>query len=478
VVFLPTGVYLVSKTLLITQAVKIFGRGQATIDGATHIVPASLDFDVIKMVGVNWGIVLEGFLIKAYAYHGTGGHFLRMQGCQHVIVREVHLVNCWNGALVDASGDVMFYDLNVSGADVPGQGRYGIKCTAASPGNANATRATNCVVSQWGQNVRTMDGFVLANGYNSLSAINCGGLNCNRAFWTTKDGGSAPNFFTVAGGCSDHSNTAVALDDGGFTQFSEMVVTSSYVDNIYVGENITGPVAFSNCVVSTSGGNNNPPHGAGYRIASTQSASVSITGGSVHDTGGHAIDISGNASVLLTGVGISSIQSGKNADGVSLSGSGNVTLTGLSIVGIKNTAIRVSADFTGVLTFNGISQQNANRGLYDEGSSGTIVGNGNFRTNFLMDVDVSKNTNPSTCIQSHESIPWPFYPAPAAPKSGKSAHNNTGTNCMVYLSGAGVRQVTVDGIKLGAQPAVYLPVNRTIEVEYVGELSWIWQRVT
>jgi len=346
VVFLPAGVFKVSKTLQVTQAIKIFGRGQATIDGATHIVPASLDFDVIKIVGVIWGVVLEGFLIKGYDYTGSGGHFLRIQGCQHVIVREVHLINCWNGALVDSSGDVMFYDLNVSGADVPGEGRYGIKCTAVSQGNANATRATNCVVSQWGKNVRTMDGFVLANGYNSLSAINCGGLNCNRAFWTTKDGGQTPNFFVVSGGASDHSNTAVQLDDGAFAEFNELMVTSSSVDNIYVGENITGPVAFSNCVVTTSGGND-PPHGAGYRITSTKSANVSITGGSVHNTAGHAIDISGNASVLVTGVGISAIRSGKNADGIMLSGNGNVTLTGLSITEVKNVAIRTLDDFGG-----------------------------------------------------------------------------------------------------------------------------------
>jgi hypothetical protein len=45
VVILPAGVYQVSKTLVIAQAVKIFGQGQATIDGATHIVPSSLSFD-------------------------------------------------------------------------------------------------------------------------------------------------------------------------------------------------------------------------------------------------------------------------------------------------------------------------------------------------------------------------------------------------------------------------------------------------
>ncbi len=305
VVFLPTGVYQVSNTLLITEAVKIFGLGQATIDGATHIVPLSLGFDVFKIVGVNWGVVLQGFLIKGYNYSGTGGHFLRIQGCQHVCVREVHLVNCWNGALVDASGDVNFYDLNVSGADVPGEGRFGIKCTAASQGNANATQVFNCTVSQWGKNVRTMDGFVLANGYNSLGAINCGALNCNRAFWSASDGGRPPNFFVVSGICtSDHCNIAVALDDGGFTQISGLMVTSTYVGNIDVGENITGPVAFSNCVISTS-------HEAGYRISSLRAPNVSITGGSVHDVSGNAIEISGNASVLVTGVGISDIKPAK-----------------------------------------------------------------------------------------------------------------------------------------------------------------------
>lgn len=477
IVFLPTGVYLVSKTLLITNEVKIMGQGQATIDGATHIVPASLGFDVIKMVNVNWGVVLEGFHIKAYSYTGSGGHFLRIQACQHVRIREVHLINCWNGALVDSSGDVNFYDVNVSGADVPGEGRFGIKCTAASPGNANATQALNCVVSQWGKNVRTMDGFVLANGYNSLSALNCGALNCNRAFWSTKDGGTSPNFFVVSLGCSDHSNTGVQLDDGGFTQFSDLLVTSSYVDNVVIGENITGPVAFSNCVVSTSGGNN-PPHGAGYRIYSNRSCAVSITGGSVHDTAGHGLDISGNGSVMATGVTVSSIQSGQNADGVRVSGDGDVTLTGLAMTDIKNTALCVLAGFKGALTFGGIAQHNANRGLYDEGSTGVIRGDGSFSTNFTMDVDISRNQNAATCIKTHGSTPWPFNPTPAVPASGDPVRNTTGTHCLIYLTGGNIRHAAVGGARLGTPNPVYLPVNTEIVVDYSGVLKWVWQRVT
>lgn len=472
VVVLPTGVYQVSKTLLISQAVKILGQGQATIDGATHIVPASLGFDVFKIVGVNWGVVLEGFHIKAYNYTGTGGHFLRIQACQFVVVRGVHLINCWNGALVDSSGGVYFYDLNVSGADVPGEGRFGIKCTAVSQGNPNATQVLNCNVSQWGKNVRTMDGYVLANGYNSLAAINCGALNCNRAFWSTKDGGVAPNFFVISGvGCSDHGNRAIALDDGGYTQVSGMCITSSYVDNITVGDNITGPVAFSNCVVSTS-------RGAGYRISSARAPSVSITGGSVHDTSGNAIEVSGNASVLVTGVGISDIRSGKNADGVRVSGSGNITLTGLSITQVKQIAIRVLPDFTGALAFSGVSQQKGRRGLYDEGSSGIIVGSGTFHENSVMDVDVSKNQNGQTCVHSGGSTPWPFDPTPAVPESTKEVHNNTGTHCMVYVLGGKVRKVIVDGTNIGTQASVYLPVNRRIAITYSGKLLWVWQRMT
>ncbi len=472
VVYLPAGVYLVSKTLLITQAVKLFGQGQATIDGATHIVPASLGFDVIKIFGVTWGVVLEGFLIKAYFYTGTGGHFLRIEACQRVCVRGVHLVNCWNGALVDSSGDVNFSDLNVSGADVPGEGRFGIKCTAASKGNANATQALNCGVSQWGKNARTMDGFVLANGYNSLAAINCGALNCNRAFWSTKDGVYAPNFLVVSGvGTSDHCNTAIALDEGGFTQISGMFVTSSYVNNITVGKDITGPVAFSNCVISTSGGH-------GYRIASARGPSVSITGGSVHDISGNAIEISGNSGVLATGVGISAIKTGKNADGVVISGTGNITLTGLSITEVKHCGIRVLPEFAGALIFSGISQQTARRGLFDEGSSGTIIGSGCFRANSTMDVDVSKNKSAETCIQSPGSIPSPFYPTPPVPPSGSPVLNATGTNCMVYLKGRHITAVIVDGIDFHVQTAVYLPVNRSIVVNYTGALSWVWQRMT
>lgn len=472
VVYLPAGAYRVSKTLRVTQAVKIFGLGQATIDGATHIVPSSLGFDVFKIAGVNWGVVLEGFHIKAYDYTGTGGHFLRIEGCQHVCVRDVHLINGWNGALVDSSGDVSFYDLNISGADVPGDGRFGIKCTAVSKGNPNSTNVSNCTVSQWGKNVRTMDGFVLANGYNSLGLINCGALNCNRAFWSTKDGGAAPNFFVISGiGTSDHCNQAVVLDEGGFTQITGVMMTSSYVNNITVGREITGPVAFSNCVISTSGG-------AGYQINSAKTPAISITGGSVHDVSGNAIEISGNSSVLITGVGISDIQTGRDADGLRLSGNGKITATGLCVTNVKQIALHVREDFNGTFSFCGVTQQSADRGLWDEGSSGTIVGNGVFRENYTMDVDVSKNRSSKTCVQSHGSVPYPFNPTPAVPRPGLPVQNNTGTHCMVYLTGQTIRKVLVDGTNLQSQNAVYLPVNRSIVINYSGKLSWVWQRVT
>jgi Pectate lyase superfamily protein len=472
IVYLPAGVYQVSRTLHISQAVKILGHGQATIDGATHIVPANLGFDVFKILGVNWGVVLEGFHIKAYNYAGSGGHFLRIEACQRVCVRDVHLINCWNGALVDSSGDVGFHDLNISGADVPGEGRFGLKCTAVSKGNPNSTNAFNCCVSQWGKNVRTMDGFVLANGYNSLGLINCGALNCNRAFWSTKDGGEPPNFFVISGiGTSDHCNQGILLEEGGFTQISGVMITSSYVDNITVGKEITGPVAFADCVVSTSGG-------AGYQIKCARSPNVSIVGGSVHDTSGNAMEISGNASALVTGVGIADVQSGKNADGVVVSGGGRITLTGLSITGVKHIAMRVMPDFTGTLSFSGITQQKAARGLFDEGSSGVLIGEGVFRVNSKMDVDVSKNQSPETCVRSYSSIPFPFYPSPPVPRSGVPVCNTTGTNCMIYLSGKSIKAVAVDGINLQAQTSVYVPAGRSIIVNYSGALTWIWQRVT
>ena len=270
------------------------------------------------------------------------------------------------------------------------------------------------------------------------------------------------------------------LDEGGLNQFSDMLVTSSYVDNINIGENIAGPVAFSNCIIPNSG-SRTPPHGVGYRISSKLSPNVTITGGTIYGTGGNAVEISGNADVVLSGVGITSIQAGEGpngADGVSISCGGNVTMTGLSIAQVRNVAIHVTAPFSGTLTFSGISQQNAKRGLYDEGSSGIIVGSGNFHTNSLMDVDVSKNKNAKTCIQSHDSLPWPFYPTPAIPASGTPVHNATGTNCMVYISGGSANQIFVDGINLGAQSSVYLPVNRSIEIKYSGTLYWIWQRLT
>jgi hypothetical protein len=138
----------------------------------------------------------------------------------------------------------------------------------------------------------------------------------------------------------------------------------------------------------------------------------------------------------------------------------------------------VLPDFTGALAFSGISQREAQRGLYDEGSSGVIVGSGIFGANSVMDVDVSKNQNSQTCIQSHGSVPWPFDPTPAIPESAEQVRNGTGTHCMVYILAGNVRQVIVDEIKLGLQTSIYLPVNRKIAIKYSGKLAWVWQRVT
>lgn len=155
-----------------------------------------------------------------------------------------------------------------------------------------------------------------------------------------------------------------------------------------------------------------------------------------------------------------------------------MTLTGLSITDVKHFGIRVLSDFTGTLAFSGICQQTAKRGLYDEGSAGVIVGNGVFRANSVMDVDLSKNRSAETCIQSHGSIPFPFYPTPEVPVSDAPVQNATGTNCMVYITARKVTEVIVDGTNLHRQSAVYLPVNQSIVIQYTGDLSWVWQRVT
>ena len=154
------------------------------------------------------------------------------------------------------------------------------------------------------------------------------------------------------------------------------------------------------------------------------------------------------------------------------------SLTELSITDVKHVAIRVLAGFTGTLNFSGLSQQNAQRGLYDEGSSGIIVGNGSFHINSVLDVDLSRNRNGRTCIQTHDSVPWPANPTPAVPTSGNPIHNATGTHCMVYILGGRVHQVAVDDINLGVQTSIYLPVARKIAIKYSGTLSWVWQRVT
>jgi hypothetical protein len=139
--------------------------------------------------------------------------------------------------------------------------------------------------------------------------------------------------------------------------------------------------------------------------------------------------------------------------------------------------LRVMADFSGNLFFSGISQHNASRGLFDEGSSGAVIGDGSFRGNSRVDLNVSGNKNAATSIRSLGSTPFPFYPSPPAPKSGMPAANATGTNCMVYIISGKIHGIAVDGINLGSQTSIYLPVGKEIAVKYNGTLAWVWQRV-
>lgn len=379
-VWFPAGNYRINESLDLTAPVTLLGAGNKTINGATRIVPTSMDFHVIRALNVNYGIVIRGIDIGGLSppAQGFGGAAIYLYQCQRVDIEDVNVYHLWNGVLNDSSGDVYLRRVSINLAAVPFQGsryRFGVLCTAQNKdtppfGNPNSTQCDSVVVGQ-GLPGGTAHGFVLANGYNSLTLLNCGALGCAFGRWVTSDGGVPPAFFVETSGTTDHCRTGWAIDaggPGGNIQLNNCLCTSSFNENYYVNSTYGGDVQFTGCRAIKTGSPTSAGHGAGFSL--NGSGNYSLAGCSAYSTGGHNVAISGAAMVSITGGVFSHAGKSANPD---------------------KDSFHIYANARGSLAISGVNQHNASRGMFDDGSTCVIHGHVLFLVNFITAIDISRN---------------------------------------------------------------------------------------
>lgn len=390
----PAGNYVISGPIFITAAVTLLGAGNRTINGATRIVPTFMDFHAIQILNVNHGVVIRGLDIGSGSGppSGFGGAAIYIFQSQRVDIDDVNIYNLWNGVLNDSSGDVYLRRVGIQPANVPFQGarfRFGVMCTGLSlstpptAGNPNLMQCDTVIVNNQGKHEGTVHGFVIAHGYNSLTLLNCGAMNCAFGRWVTADGGAAPAFFVDICGTTDHCNIGWAIDEGdpgNVILLNNCLCTSSFNENYFVNSTYVGDVQFTGCRVVKSGADkaSSAGHGAGFSLHG--SGNYSLAGCAAYVTGGHNVAISRGATVSISGGVFSQPGAGHNPD---------------------NDSFHIYANASGSLSIAGVNQHNAARGLFDDGSTCVIHGQGVFLVNAITGIDLRLNHSSPPSSVSH-----------------------------------------------------------------------------
>lgn len=473
-VLLPGGRYLVSSTLNITNSVAIIGLPQQTIAGGTQIIPTTGNFDVIHAANVLFGVVLRDFTIKYSGAIPTGNflgiRFSATAGTGNLVQMEnINVIGCASGFLFDSWGGVLAINCGAEPYDMAaGFPRWGFRASEESGGNGNAVTLINCGVSCNGQtHVRNADGFVLANGYNSLATINCGANSTRYAFWATSTNqtggaGSAPAFFNIFDGTGELCNTSIQFDSvtgacqiDNFFSLSSQTVGQDIVIASGVGAN--GPFTFNNCCMATTGG--------GYYLQG--GGRISISGGVIDNINpGDGIQIGGASSVNISGVTINNL--------------GGATAKG----------IHFTSAFAGVAVISGVREAGAFVGLqFDSGAAGagvTVTGSSflsNASANYVDNTLTGTSPPVTTCIKrisKCQGINPLGYPSPqpysSAPGSGTVVTNPYAEDAVVYVNANGnVSSVAVNGASVlggtvnlsGTGPVtVTVPWGGTLAVTY------------
>ena len=372
-VWFPAGQYRTSATLTISAQVTLLGSGNNTINGPTRLLPTGFRGDAIFISEVNHGVTIRHLAIGGPVPSQVQG--IRILRSQNVELEDVDLHNLWNGVLVDSSGDVYIRRMNINPAQISpergGRDRYGIKCTnEAGGGNPNATECHSVRVSaQWSQQGnRPVHGFWLANGYQSLTMFNCAALGCRYGRYMSADGGAIPNFLVDDEGTADHCASGWVFEAGAWgtvVQLSNCLCTSSDAENYRVEATFLGDAQFTGCRVVRSGGQY-PGGGAGFSLDGH--GNYVLSGCLVNHSGGHNVAIRGACDVSIAGGAFCW------PDGTE-----------------DNDSFHLYSTARGTLSLSGVNQHNARRGLFDDGSTCLVHGQGIFRVNLQPDVDLSLN---------------------------------------------------------------------------------------
>ena len=317
------GRYLVTHPLVINTGVAVEGLSRNTT-----ILVRRLDFDVFSIVGGPNVEISHFRIVGDKDAPGVGGNGFHIQHSQAVFISNVTMNGLWSGTLNESSGNVRLFQVAFAAADRapdPSHPRFGLKATASlERGNSNLTSCTQCGVTDFGPAYpRTVDGFVLANGYNSLTLTSSGALQANRTVWVTADGGRPPNFLVLNDVTSDHSNVGIELDEGSAANIFSTLVTSAPGPAIHIARTYAGgPVTIANShIIATAQG-----------IDIEGGRTVTISGGEIATVGrGDGIRVGSNGQVTISGVGISAVRQGAGLHVLPQHAGGWLTVSGISV---------------------------------------------------------------------------------------------------------------------------------------------------
>ena len=296
-IFLPPGEYLTSSTLKITEDGTVFyGLGNNSINGPTVIRPVSMAFDVFE-ISVYYGCTMANFNIKVVNQAGEGGRAFFLNNTQNVTLRNIGASNLYNGVYV-TGGAITFDNVNMGLADISDTERYGYYVTGIS-GNGNLTTGIDSGVTGAPSYPNAVNGWVLADGYNTLILKNCGASNCNIGLWSTSGGGSPPNYLQTYNFGVQLSNTGVQLDNGYFAFFDGLLIIQSSVNSFLVNSTYEGgPIQVQSANLMTTTGGMKILGGTSFYLANS-----ALLGIGQNTTGTNAaLELSGSISAVATGV--------------------------------------------------------------------------------------------------------------------------------------------------------------------------------
>lgn len=402
VLYFPNGQYRTSSTLNMTSNGQVITADPINkINGNTAIFPTTLFFDVLE-ISAYYGGYIENLQIicnkAANKAVGIGGRAIFVNNAQSMTLKNIGVQSAYNGIYITGGG-ITLDSVSVSPADIPESydGRYGFYVTGAS-GNANLTQATNCSVSQVGSTTpRTVDAWVLADGYSTLILVNCGSNQCYRALWSTNAGGSAPNFLQTYNFGADHNEHGVVLDDGNYALFNGLLVTSSYISSFQISSGYSGgPVQVDSSIIAATNG---------------------------------GIMIEGGDSIFVSNTNVQSIGgSAATSHGFYVSGGNHVMLSNVFPNNVAGDAFHFASTFSGEFEATNFQQHNANFGVNIESNTSGLIR----MINGILEVDASygfsfgSNLNPqNTFIQVIGITPRGGLAPPSSPLVSGTVYQNT-----------------------------------------------------